>query len=73
MTNKSSEPSLAHMSGEIARLRTYIGKLTSSHSTLLAYVTRLGDDVDTLSREVRSMREAIRPEAEEDEARRQLH
>jgi len=44
-----------------------------SQTTLLAYVAKLGDDLETLSGEVRRMLEAMRPEAAEHEARRQLH
>ncbi len=68
--NKPSEPSLAR---EVARLRSSFAKLTDSQTTLLAYVAKLGDDLETLSGEVRRMLEAMRPDAAEDEARRQLH
>jgi len=70
MSNKPSEPSLVR---EIARLRSSFAKLFESQTTLLAYVAKLGDDLETLSGEVRRMLEAMRPEAAEDEARRQLH
>ena len=67
MSNKPSEPSLVR---EIARLRS---SFLESQTTLLAYVAKLGDDLETLSGEVRRMLEAMRPEAAEHEARRQLH
>ena len=70
MSNKPSEPSLVR---EIARLRRSFAKLLESQTTLLAYVAKLGDDLETLSGEVRRMLEAMRPEAAEHEARRQLH
>ena len=70
MSNKPSEPSLVR---EIARLRSSFAKLLESQTTPLAYVAKLGDDLETLSGEVRRMLEAMRPEAAEHEARRQLH
>jgi len=70
MSNKPSEPSLVR---EIARLRSAFAKLTDSEATMIAYVVKLGDDMQALSLEVRRMLEAMRPEAAEHEARRQLH
>jgi cell division protein FtsB len=73
MTNKPSEPSVTRMSEEIASLRASLAKVERTQTKVLADVKALRDEVRSLSGELRRMLEAMRPEAAEDEARRQLH
>jgi cell division protein FtsB len=61
------------MSEEIASLRASLAKVERTQTKVLADVKALRDEVRSLSGELRRMLEAMRPEAAEDEARRQLH
>jgi hypothetical protein len=68
-SNKVSEPSLTRMSDELASLRASVNKLARGQTALLSNVKALSDEVRSLSGAVKAMRS----NASEDEARRQLH
>lgn len=61
------------MSDDIVSLRASVARIAGAQPTLLADVKALREEVRSLSGEVRRLLEAMRPEAAEDEARRQLH
>ena len=71
--NKLSEPSLTQMSDEMVSLRASVNKLVRAQNALLFNVKALSDQVRSLSGSVQHMIKAMRPDADEDEARHQLH
>jgi hypothetical protein len=68
-SNKVSEPSLTRMSDELASLRASVNKFARGQTALLSNVKALSDEVRSLSGAVKAMRS----NASEDEAQRQLH
>jgi len=69
LANPPAEPPLTRMSDELAGLRASVHKLARAQNALLFNVKALSDEVRSLSGAVKAMR----PDAAEDEARRQLH
>jgi len=71
--NRLSEPFLTRTSDEIVSPRASVNGLARVQHALLSNVKARSDEVRSLSGTVQHMIEAMRPGADEDEARNQLH